>query len=76
VNLQILSMLPLKLRLSSQWEAKPVLDASLKAAQVRIKQAAKGETPSVHPNGKVHFWFSELRRLKLDQLTVPLIKLS
>ena len=40
------------------------------------KEARKGRTEIIHPDLIVHFWFDELRRLGLDHLSVPAIKLS
>ena len=51
------------------------MDASLKAAEIRIKQASKGEALPIPRDGMVHFWFGELRRLGMDDLTVPRVTL-
>jgi hypothetical protein len=75
IKLQMLSMLPLKKRLAAAGRGTQILEPALKAAEVRVKAAAKLERPVIHDDAMLHFWFEELRRLKLDDVRLPLIRL-
>ena len=54
-------------------------DAIVKAVNAHVdylvKEACKGKDEVLHRDLISHFWFEELRRLGLDHLTVPQIKL-
>lgn len=73
VLFQLLSLLPLKHRLSARGNGDPVLNGALMSASSRIRQSAKGTEIPLHRDAVVHHWFRENARLKLDDLTVPLL---
>lgn len=75
LTLMTRSMLPAKKALGFVGEGKSVVVGALTAAEVGMKKARRTSPPPVHPDGLPHFWFGELRRLGLDNIAVPLIKL-
>lgn len=75
VSLMHLSMLPMKKKLIVSGEGKPIVTGAIADAEHRLSKACKGTPPIIHRDGVPHFWFSELRRLGLDDFSVPLVKL-
>lgn len=75
VMLQCLSMLPLKKKLIVVGAGRPLLTRALASAEHRMSEVCKGTTSAIHRDGVPHFWFGESRRLGLDDVSVPLIKL-
>lgn len=69
------SMLPTKKALGLVGEGKSIVVGPITTAEVAMKKARRFDRPPVHPDGLPHFWFEELRRLGLTDMTVPLIKL-
>jgi len=75
VTLMMRSMLPLKKSLSLVGESRSLVVGAIAAAEGAMKKAQRDSKPCVHPDGLPHFWFRELRRLGLDDISVPLVKL-
>lgn len=75
VTLMTHSMLPLKKAVTLIGEGKSMVVGAMAAAEVAMKKGKQGSKPTVHPDGLPHFWFQELRRLGLDDIAVPLVKL-
>lgn len=75
MTLMTRSMLPTKKALGFVGEGKAMVVGPITAAEVAMKKACRSARPPVHPDGLPHFWFEELRRLGLTNVTVPLIKL-
>jgi hypothetical protein len=70
------AMLPTKKKLIALGAGKPIITGELALAEHRLRLACKsGGASVVHRDGVPHFCFSELRRLGLDNLSVPLIEL-
>lgn len=75
VMLQVCSMLPVKRTLVATGALRALLAGELGAHEHRLATACKGAESPVHWNGMVHFWYPELARRELNDITVPLIKL-
>jgi hypothetical protein len=75
VSFMALTMLPIKRQLLCSGAGKPLVASAIANAEHRFKIARKRGPSPIHRDGVTHFWFSELRRLGLDDLKVPLIKL-
>lgn len=69
------SQLPVKKMLIGIGAGKSVLDGAIGRMDYLIKAACKGTEEVLHRDLVPHFWFDELRRLELDHLSVPKIKL-
>lgn len=74
VLFQAQSMIPMERIFFGYHDGEVVLKPILNAAQLRLK-GRKAQKADIHRDGLVHFWWSELRRLSLGDLSVPLIKL-
>lgn len=75
VTLMTRSMLPAKKALALVGEGKAMVVGAIAAAEVGMKKASRASPPPVRPDGLPHFWFGEIRRLGLDEISVPQINL-
>lgn len=75
MTLMTRSLLPTKKALGFVGEGKSMMVGAITAAEVAMKKACRSSRPPVHPDGLLHFWFEEQRRLGLTDVTVPLVKL-
>ena len=75
VTLMCRSQLPVKKMLLGFGAGKSVLDGVLGRLDYLVKEQCKGKPSVVHRDLVPHFWFNELRRLDLEHLTVPTIRL-
>lgn len=75
VTLMMRSMQPLKKSVVLIGEGRTLMVGAIAQAEENMKKARRGSEPAVHPDGLPHFWFQQLRRLGLDNISVPLIKL-
>lgn len=67
------SRLPAKLQLIGIGAGKPLLTGVLARAEHNIRDGSRTSGVALHRDAVEHFWWSELRRLGLDDVSVPLI---
>ena len=75
VTLMARSMLPLKKALMLIGAGQSVVIGAIANAELELKKARRASEPVIPADGVPHFWFAELRRLGLDNISVPLVKL-
>lgn len=75
VTMMAMAQLPLKYMLVLNGAGGPILARALAEAQHSLREACKAAPPVIHRDGVAHFFFAELRRLGLEDIAVPLVKL-
>jgi len=75
LTLMARSQLPLRNALFALGAGKPIVAGALAQVEHSLKVACKAEREILHRDEIAHFWFSELRRLGLDHISVPVVKL-
>lgn len=75
VTLMCRSQLPVKKMLIGFGAGKSVMDGAQSRIEYLLKEKCKGSPEVLHRDLVPHFWFGELRRLGLDHLSVPTIRL-
>lgn len=75
VMLMALAQLPLKKMLVLHGAGGPIFAQAIAEAKRALKAACKAAPPVVDRDGVPHFFFPELRRIGLDDVSVPLVKL-
>lgn len=75
VTLMCRSQLPSKKMLIGFGAGKSVMAGVHERIKYLVDQKCKGNPAVVHQDLVPHFWFNELRRLRLDHLSVPSIRL-
>lgn len=75
ITMMARAQLPLKYMLVLNGAGGPILARALAEMQHALKESSKDRPPVIHRDGVAHFFFSELRRLGLDDISVPLVRL-